>query len=1247
MIFLWLIVLFLVIALIQMRDHLRRLEDTIGELRRVIERLGRRVEEGTPAAPVVRSHDVPPIQTYQPPVRPEPAAAPAPAAPPRIATPAPSAARAPAQGVPESIAASARSTERSAPATSPFAPPPPPREPPRPSRSASPEPARPPRSFDWESLIGVKLFAIIAAIALFLAGTFFVSYSVEHGWLTPPIQFAIGAVAGVVCLVLGELRISRRYAWTADALDAAGISLLYVVFFAAFGRWHLVGSSAAFVLFILATIVAVLLSIRRASLLIALLGLIGGFASPAIVATGQDNPIGLFGYLLVLNAGLAWVAYKKQWPLLTAISLGLTTLYQWGWVSKFLTAGKLPLAATIFLVFPIMSFAALALNRPASDERRSTHAMFAHAARVGAALPVLFSIYLAAVPAYGARFGILFGFLFVLDAGLFAIAIFQGPRVLHLLGGLSTLIVFAVWLEGSYDPGAWPSVLAAASAFVLFYLAAPFISSAGIVRRRTGEIDLGLAARGILTAPLLLFIFPVLVLVEARTASPAPTFAVLLALLAACAAVAVVRREGPVHFIAAFFAVAAEAVWSAKYLTPERLLPGLAIYGVFGVFFIGVPAIARRRGTALAPHGAGAALALVSIALLFFLAAGTVAQAALWGIALLLAILTLGLFAESSATRNPALAILGTLLAWAVLAIWWVTATVSVALIPALSIVGGYALLTIGGSVWAAHRAGDADDTGGIFRSGSFVGLVGHLFLLFVATQPALAIPPGPMFAVLGVLTAATGVAGFYVKRGELFLAAVIASTAVLAVWEFTSQGAPWPSVAIVAAGALVTLTAAWVLLSRRVGAGQAEFITAAAVSGLGAQVVAAFAAGRPGAPPFGIALGAQLVFLAVTLGFATLDLARLQAITLLAVLPAGAAGFVWMRSHVGPAFWESQLAFTTPIYLAFVAYSLIIGRRVGAARAPYFATVVASVAYFFQARDSIDAGGYGSFIGALPVVEAGFLSLVLAHLIRLERQGEPRTPAEVARLALIAGAALGFITVAIPLQLERNWITIGWALEGAALAWLYGRIPHKGLLLFSLGLFTGVFVRLALNIEVLQYEPRSAIRIWNWYLYTYAICAVAFLLGGRLLLRTNDRVHRLLPRVSSLLSSGAVILLFLLLNIEIADYFAIGSTMSLDSFDFLSSILAQDLSYTLGWAAFAVALLGAGIVTHSRPGRAAAIALLIIAMIKCAFHDLWRLGGLYRVGSLVGIAFCALLITVALQRFVLTSSAEPSEAAS
>src|SRR6185295_14372481 len=112
----------------------------------------------------------------------------------------------------------------------------------------------------------------------------------------------------------------------------------------------------------LVTAVAVLLSIRRDSLFIALLGLVGGFATPALLSTGEDRPIGLFGYLLLLNAGLAWVAYRKRWPYLTILSAAFTTVYQWGWVLKFLRADSIPLALSIYLIFPILSFASIAVG---------------------------------------------------------------------------------------------------------------------------------------------------------------------------------------------------------------------------------------------------------------------------------------------------------------------------------------------------------------------------------------------------------------------------------------------------------------------------------------------------------------------------------------------------------------------------------------------------------------------------------------------------------------------------------------------------------------------------------------------------------------------------------------------------------------------------------------------------------------------------------------------------------------------
>jgi uncharacterized membrane protein len=144
---------------------------------------------------------------------------------------------------------------------------------------------------------------------------------------------------------------------------------------------------------------------------------------------------------------------------------------------------------------------------------------------------------------------------------------------------------------------------------------------------------------------------------------------------------------------------------------------------------------------------------------------------------------------------------------------------------------------------------------------------------------------------------------------------------------------------------------------------------------------------------------------------------------------------------------------------------------------------------------------------------------------------------------------------------------------------------------------------------------------------------------GGRLLSRTKDALVENYFRVSKLLPAGGVILSFLLLNIEIADFYSAGSRIT---FKF-SATLAQDLTYTLGWALFAIALLAVGIALRNQPARVASLGLLVATSVKCFIHDLARLGELYRVVSFVGLGVSLALVALALQRFVLATRKQNS----
>src|SRR5207244_784742 len=117
----------------------------------------------------------------------------------------------------------------------------------------------------------------------------------------------------------------------------------------------------------------------------------------------------------------------------------------------------------------------------------------------------------------------------------------------------------------------------------------------------------------------------------------------------------------------------------------------------------------------------------------------------------------------------------------------------------------------------------------------------------------------------------------------------------------------------------------------------------------------------------------------------------------------------------------------------------------------------------------------------------------------------------------------------------------------------------------------------------------------------------------------------------SSLLPAGGVVLLFLLLNIEITDFYATGPELTLR----FGVSVEQDLTYTIGWLVFGLCLLMAGIALHSRHARVAAIALIAVTALKGFLYDMRNLGGLYLVFSLVGLAISLALVALALQKFV------------
>jgi hypothetical protein len=853
--------------------------------------------------------------------------------------------------------------------------------------------------------------------------------------------------------------------------------------------------------------------------------------------------------------------------------------------------------------------------------------LLGRAGLAAAAMPLFFAVYLAAVPAYGARPALLFGFLLIVDAGLLAASIARADQFAHAIGGAAAMLVFAVWLALSYVPGAWMIATAFASAFVVLFALAPMLAA------RLRRPLQGFSADAVHVAALLLFVFAVLARIEPLAATPWPLFIPLFALLVLVAWRALASSTFALYFIAAFFGVAAEASWSATHLVLDHLRAALALYAAFGAYSFAVPLVARRTKRVMRPRWGGGAVLIASLLLLLFLAAGRHAAAALWGLAVLLAILNAGVFIESAAGSLPALAVVGGALSWIVLAIWWGNAAAIVGVLPSLLFLVLLTLTMLAGHAWVHRNATNPGAAPGFgFPKGSNLGLLGHLFLFFTAIDPRWSIPPWPLFGALTVLTLALSATSLAAEATELHAAGVIAAAVIVSAWAQTTRLLPaWPPVMIAGAETVAGYALVWLAEARRRGPARAAAIAAVAAL-LVAELTVIDASGRVATVPVAIVILVHMVNLALVLAIAWER--RWPWVASAAVVPAWLAAASWHDSHAGRTEWVSSWMMTLSLYAVFVAYPFVLGRRASRSRDPYLAAIAASAVFFFTARAALLQGGFGQFAGAVPVVEGALMALMLRQLLRIESAEER----DLGRLALVAGTALGFATVAIPLQLNHQWITIGWALEGAALAWTYRRIPHRGLLYWSFALLATVFVRLTFNPEVFGYEPRGH-RVFNWYLYTYVTCAAAMFVAAWWFARTEDRLAAAVPRASALLPAAAVIILFLLLNIEIADFYATGPTIA---FRF-GVTLAQDLTYTIGWLVFGMLLLSSGIYLHNRPGRVAAVAMIAVTACKAFLYDMGSLGGLYRVGSLVGLAISLSLVALALQRFVLQSPQDPA----
>jgi uncharacterized membrane protein len=422
-------------------------------------------------------------------------------------------------------------------------------------------------------------------------------------------------------------------------------------------------------------------------------------------------------------------------------------------------------------------------------------------------------------------------------------------------------------------------------------------------------------------------------------------------------------------------------------------------------------------------------------------------------------------------------------------------------------------------------------------------------------------------------------------------MAAVTASTAVLALRQ---------NAVVLAAFALLGGYATPVLLSTGVSRPVELFVYVALLIA-GALVMVRY---RPWAPLLaGSFVGTASLYAGwhtsfftvddrpVAFAFATLFFAMFAAVPLLARFPrheemgdAPAASNGFWKALAAPALLLLPLGNAAVYLLQLVTLLEPVNRHVPPAAALLLATVYLALGSLVKAR--------GADTALTPTV-------ALLH----------------------AGIALAFVTVAIPLQLEAHWMTIGWLVQAAALLWIAERADSR--LVRGFGI---VALALAILRLLAMDNFRTELVLLNERFLTFAVALAllaAIAWGGR---RSGQMTAQELAVTTVVLNTLALVAL----SREVDAYFRpAGGSYPPPA----AAAAARDFTYSAIWMGYGALVMVAGFLLRWTLLRWQALILVGLTVIKVFVYDLANLDQAYRILSFIALGLLLMAISFAYQR--------------
>lgn len=312
-----------------------------------------------------------------------------------------------------------------------------------------------------------------------------------------------------------------------------------------------------------------------------------------------------------------------------------------------------------------------------------------------------------------------------------------------------------------------------------------------------------------------------------------------------------------------------------------------------------------------------------------------------------------------------------------------------------------------------------------------------------------------------------------------------------------------------------------------------------------------------------------------------------------------------WMDEWYDPSKLRTTIIFLTVFFVLFallaVLYNVVNRRPTGWLDL----TMVFSNAllYFGMSYELLDVK-YHSRLGLFAVLVAAFYLGLGYFTYRRDRED---------KLLVFTFLGLGFLfsVLAVPIQFEQHWITMGWAIEGAVMTWIglraNDRTSRNGALIVFLIAISHWALWDAQEFAYLpsaHLAPAHFVPLLNRRALSCAVLIVSLVAAAIFYKRYGESGEE---RKSSggLLLLAANALAIALLSIDANDYFEQRKALATGR-DFGDSLAnAKALTLTALWTIYGLGTLFIGVARRIRPLRFLALVLLAGAAIKVLVVDL------------------------------------------